>query len=112
MERNQAIKKLLQNVSSNALFNIIVTKANAQPLNFSLQMASVIAPVSADTKNNWFTAFAVLCINQSVLAGEIIDAAREAEGNPPLNSLAKKELIDAIAAGCKLTKADAGRALD
>ncbi len=108
MERNQAIKKLLQNVSSNALFKIIVAKANTQPLNFSLQMASVVSPTTTDTKNNWFTAFAVLCINQRLLAGELLQETRTAEGKPKLTLLTKAELIDAIAAGSKLTKADAG----
>ena len=108
MERDQAITKLLQTVTTNKLFSVIASKATAQPFNYTLQMVNVFVPASTDPKQNWFTAFAVLCINQRLFAGEIIQETRTAEGKPHLSLMKKAELIDAIASGSKLTKADAG----
>lgn len=62
-----------------------------------------------DAQHLWFTAFAILCTLKPKLSGKIITGAIALSGNPPIFNLNKAELIDAIASGSKLTKADAGR---
>jgi hypothetical protein len=61
-----------------------------------------------DKYNNWFTALAVLCINQRVFASNLMQRAYILGGNKPMSRVVLKELVDAISAGAKLTKADAG----
>lgn len=109
MTRDQSIAKLLQNVSKASLASVIATKSSQKPFNFTLLMAHVlISSTVTDPKNNWFTAFAVLVINQRGLSGDIIQLSRTADGKPHLKLKQKIELLDAISAGAKLTKADAG----
>jgi hypothetical protein len=109
MTRDQAIAKLLQNVSKASLASVIATKSTQKPFDFTLLAANaLITSTTTDPKNNWFTTFAVLVIYQRGLSGEIIQLARTADGKPHLKLKQKIELLDAISAGAKLTKADAG----
>ena len=96
-------------VATDKLGEVIATKAQEMPLNSTLQMVNRMFQLSTtDTFQNWFTAFAVLCVNQRLLAGELIQLARIADSHPEVPLMSKAELIDAIASGSKLTKADAG----
>jgi hypothetical protein len=62
---------------------------------------------AVDPMQTWFTALALICVHDPALAESILLNATTMSGNPVLN-LNKAELIDAIASGSKLTKADAG----
>ncbi len=112
MTREKAIEKLLHTVKKDVLAKIVIKLAKTQPFNYNLQLLNTILKTSADPKQNWFTSLAVLCIYQRYFAGEILGRGAIDSGNPPLTLLTKAGLIDAIASGSKLTKADAGRALD
>ncbi len=112
MDRNKAIKKLLQKVKKDVLVQVVKDLAVTQPFNYTLQLLNISFTSATDPKQNWFTALGVLCIYQRFFAGEVLEAGTIKSGNPPMTAKVKKELIDAIASGCKLTKADAGRALD
>lgn len=59
-----------------------------------------------DPYENWFTSLAVLCIYQRHFAGKLLQKVNIANGKPPLIAIVQMELIDAIASGAKLTKAD------
>ena len=109
MTRDQAIAKLFQNVSKASLASVIANKSSQKPFNFTLLLAHVlISSTVTDPKNNWFTSFAVLVIYQRGLSGDIIQLTRSVDGKPHLKLKQKMELLDAISAGAKLTKADAG----
>ena len=107
MERNKAIKILLQAVKKDILAQEIGQRASEHPFNFNLQLANSTMATS-DTHENWFTTLAVLCIYQREFAGMILEKAHVESGYPPFDGLAKAKLIDAIASGSKLTRADAG----
>ena len=109
MTRDEAIEKLLLKVQQAVLVQQVNVKAAEQPFNYSLQLLNAAFQIpSADPNKNWFTALGVLCINQRFFSGELLQTACTLSGNPPMTAMAKKELIDAIASGSKLTKADAG----
>lgn len=106
MKRETAIKKLLGTVKLNILKCTCIQFAQTQPRNYSLKLLNTAFYSSTDT--DWFTALSVLCVHQSPLAKKILQKANIDSGNPSLTNAKKQELIDAISAGAKLTKADAG----
>lgn len=114
MTRQKAIQMLLHKVKLELLMKITAIRSEEQPFNFALQLlnASLSTSDPCDNKKNWFTALGVLCIYQRTFAGRLLQDARETGGDPPMKPIDKKELIDAIASGSKLTKADAGRGLN
>jgi len=108
MKREDAIKKLLCAVRKDILIKAVLEMAQKETRNYPLQLLNAAFKITDDTNNNWFTALGVLCIHQKVFVGRLIQAAYMASGNSPLSGMTKAELIDAIASGSKLTKADAG----
>jgi hypothetical protein len=60
-----------------------------------------------DPMQTWFIALSVLAVHDPDLCWDIIITATQMSGNP-YHNMNRAELIDAIASGSKLTKADAG----
>jgi len=110
MKREEAINKLLQQVTKETLAKVVAVKSGEEPYNYTLQLLNIVfqSVAADDPQKNWFTALGVLCINQRYFSGNILQKAHTSGGNPPMSGMTKKELIDAIASGSKLTKADAG----
>jgi hypothetical protein len=69
--------------------------------------AAVNVDPATDDIKVWFTALAIICVHNPLLAGRILELSTSEAGHPFMN-MNKAELIDAIASGSKLTKADAG----
>lgn len=108
MKRETAIKLLLRKIKIPVLKCTCIQFAQSQPRNYSLKLLHTVLNLSIDSDSNWFTSFGVLCVHQSPLAKRILQQANIESGNLPLTNAEKKELIDAISMGAKLTKADAG----
>jgi len=108
MKREEAINKLLQQVTKQMLAKVVAVKSGEEPYNYTLQLLNMVFHSANDPQKNWFTALGVLCINQRYFCSNILQKAHTSGGKPPMSSMTKKELIDAIASGSKLTKADAG----
>ncbi len=107
MKRETAIKKLLGLIKKETLAKVTDQLAQNEKHNFVLQLLNSTYTQSPDVNNNWFTALAVLFQDQKLFAVRLLRMANTANGNPPMTNLTKTGLIDAIAAGSKLTKADA-----
>jgi hypothetical protein len=113
MNRDAAINLLVNTVPITFLAQAIATNTEGQPLNWALQMNnSLFALAETDSEKNWFTSFAVLAIKQKDLAGILIQQARTLNSQPELSENEKKKLIAIVQTFAKITKADAGRALD
>ena len=108
MTREEAINNLLSKIKLNAIVSIVLDYSILQPRNYSLQLLHTIFNVPTDINKDWFTALGVMCTHQKKRSGRILQKANILSGNPPMTETQKTELIDAIAAGAKLTKADAG----
>lgn len=106
MKRETAINKLLSTIKLDVLKCTCIQFAQTQPKNYSLKL--LISAFTDSDETNWFTALGVICVHQRPLAKRILQKANIDSGNPPLSNMNKAELIDAIASGAKLTKADAG----
>jgi hypothetical protein len=113
MDRNAAINILVSKVSLGKLIDAVATSAETQSANWPLQMANSLFSISGtDSEKNWFTAFGILAINQTDLAGILMQQARTLNDQPELTEAEKKKLIAIVQTFAKITKADAGRALD
>jgi hypothetical protein len=108
MKREEVIKLIMCRIKLVLLQKVIAELAQLQTKNYSLQLLHQSLQYPCDKYNSWFTALAVLCINQRVFASNVLQGAYLSGGNKPMSRVALKELVDAISAGAKLTKADAG----
>lgn len=61
-----------------------------------------------DKTLNWFTALGVLSVFRGSYMLSLFQEVRKVCGCKPLTSVQKKNLLNAVAQGAKLTKADAG----
>jgi hypothetical protein len=113
MKRDDAINMLVNTVSFGKLMEAVAASAELQATNWTLQMNnSLFAVAGTDSGKSWFTSFAVLAIKQKALAANIIQQARALDSKPALSEAEKKKLIAVVQTFAKITKADAGRALD
>lgn len=108
MKRDDAIQKVLLVTSVAQLAATVSSKVTVYPKNYTLQLLYFTAGAASDTQNNWFTALAILCIYQRDFCKRLLQEANIASGHPPLTYKKRAELVEAIASGAKLTKADAG----
>lgn len=109
MTKDEVIKKVLSLMTMDALKKSVEKLMIEKPNNDGLILFRATLNAKDDAQHLWFTAFAIMCTLKPKLAGKLIDSAVSLSGNPPVFNLNKAELIDAIASGSKLTKADAGR---
>ncbi|MCW3075623.1 MAG: hypothetical protein JWO32_232 [Bacteroidetes bacterium] len=109
MKREEAIKKFLSVIKKDILAKVVFEMAQNEPHNYPLQLLKAAFKITDDeTINNWFTSLGVLVVHERLYSGTILQKAHSAAGFPPMNGKAKKELLNLIATGAKLTKADAG----
>ena len=108
MTREEAINYLFSKIKLETIISIVLKYSIIQPRNYSLQLLHSVFNMPSDINKDWFTALGVMCTHQKKLSGDILQEANVLGGKPPMTNAEKKELIDAIAAGAKLTKADAG----
>ncbi|MCW3077938.1 MAG: hypothetical protein JWO32_2547 [Bacteroidetes bacterium] len=108
MKRDTAIKMLLNTIKKEALIKITHELAQQQPTNYPLQLLNASFGFKEDQNYNWFTALGVLCINQVQFTANLLQKAHTASGYPPYSVSVKGELLNAIASGAMLTRADAG----
>jgi len=108
MKRDIAIKTLLGVVNKEALIKTTDELAQQNPGNFSLQLLHKTLKQTDDLTNNWFTALGVLAINQALFTLYLLQKACILGGHAPMKSEVKRNLLNVIAQGAKLTKADAG----
>ncbi len=109
MKKEKVIKRVLALMTMDSLKKSVEKLLLVKPDNDGLNLFKAALNAKDDEKHLWFTPFAVLCALKPKLAGKLIESAVVLAGNPPIFNLNKAELIDAIASGSKLTKADAGR---
>ena len=109
MKKDEVIKRILALMSIDSLKKATDELLKVKPNHDGLNLFKAALNSKDDEKHLWFTAFAVLCRLKPRLAGKLISSAVEFANHPPIFNLNKAELIDAIASGSKLTKADAGR---
>jgi len=109
MKKDEVIKRVLALMTMDSLKKSVEKLLLVKPDNDGLNLFKAALAAKDDEKHLWFTSFAVLCALKPKLAGKLIEEAVVLSGHPPIFNLNKAELIDAIASGSKLTKADAGR---
>jgi hypothetical protein len=103
MTRNEAINLFTGKVTQSWLEQAVANKAQNMPFNYTLNMLNMfLKSFKADPQKSWFTAFAVLCVYQRLLAGDVIQKARIAGNQPELSLKDKKDLIDAVISGASL----------
>lgn len=108
MKRETAIQALLAVIKKDALAKVTSGFATNDQKNYPLQLLNYLLQNREATTDHWFTALGVLSIHQAMLALQLLQQAHTLSGYPPLNWANKGELLDVIAQGAKLTKADAG----
>lgn len=108
MKRETAIKKLLGIVHKDALAKTVALELQHQPKNYTLLLLNHAFQSCEDKHDNWFTALSVVCIHQGLFALSLVQKAAKLGGTPPLTSAIKRDILNVIAQGGKLTKADAG----
>ena len=107
MTKTQVIKKLWSYTDKTTLTRTINDLTVGKPKNEALQLVKMIFNNSADMNNIWFTALAVVCLLDEKTASVVIGTSSVNSGHT-ISAMNKAELIDAITANSKLTKADAG----
>jgi hypothetical protein len=103
MTRNEAISLFTGKVSEAWLVQAVADRVQIMPFNCTLNMVNLfLKSIKTDTQKNWFTAFAVLCVYQRLLAGDIVQYARVTGNQPELSLREKKDLIEAVISGASL----------
>jgi hypothetical protein len=106
MTRDETINLFTGKVDKASLAQAVADKAQSMPFNCTLNMVNLfLQSFKVDAQKSWFTSFAVLCVYQRLLAGDIIQQARIVANLPELSLREKKELIEAVIAGANLENA-------
>ena len=107
MYKQKVIDKLWTFTDKPTMQDTVNKMLSAKPKDEGLQLFNLVLSDSTDANDIWFTALAVLCFHETDTAGKLLKSSAATSGHH-MSSLNKAELIDAIASGSKLTKADAG----
>ncbi|MCW3076133.1 MAG: hypothetical protein JWO32_742 [Bacteroidetes bacterium] len=108
MNRQIAIQTLLALIKKEALAKVTSGYASNNPQNYPLQLLNYLLQSKEENINHWFTALGVLSIHQAMFAINLLQDAHKLSGYQPFTWPKEAELLDVIAQGAKLTKADAG----
>jgi len=107
MNKQKIIKEIWSIINSTIFIKKVREMTTQKPKDEGLQLLNAVINLRSDTQDIWFTALAVLCLHEKSVAGKLLKESAASSGNP-ITNMTKAELIDAIASGSKLTKADAG----
>jgi len=108
MKRETAIQALLAVIKKDALSKVTSGLASGDQKNYPLQLLNFLLQNKEATNDHWFTALGVLSIHQAMLTLQLLQQAHALSGYPPFKLADEGKLLDTIAQGAKLTKADAG----
>ena len=107
MNKQTAIKWLWSLTDKITLTKTVSALTNKKPNDEGLQLLNAVLNLSSDTNDIWFTALAILCVREKTAAAKILETSCAISGNP-INKIKVTKLMETLADGCKLTKADAG----